>query len=524
MASSPASGDTYGTGETVTVRLAMREDVTVVLPGRPHVWLEVGGAVRRAEYSGPVASATRTLEFSYTVQEGDIDTDGVRLCSSDRPGIDCGRIHLNGGTIRASRGGLDAELGTPNQSAQAGHKVDATETIVTEPLPTACSAEIGVRPDWALVPSGVGHGGKFRLVFITSSDRGAGDRGTIGTYNGYVQGRANAGHSAIRPYKSGVRVLGSTAAVNARTNTCTTGAGSGIVIYWLNGSKVADSYSDLYDGSWDDETNTKNEHGNAQSHHGAWTGTNNNGTTGSPLGSALITYGNLNTGQPFNAGRRDPFLIGSDYSLRMYGLSQVFTVRAPPTTAWSILSTPAADNTYRRGEAIEVAVDFSEPVAVLGEPVINFAFGDDPSNLAGQVGVYLRGSGTSRLVFGYRVASGIRDTTGFQFSDRPVELRGGSIRAVSDRFHAALTIPAWSALEPSQNVDGGLDQVTGGICERTYQVRDALVAAVQANDAAVTDCSLVTAAHLAGITGELRAGKPGHRGAQGRRLRRPEPG
>ena len=128
MASSPASGDTYGVGETVTVRLTMREDVTVVLPGRPHVWLEVGGAVRRAEYSGPVASATRALEFSYTVQEGDLDTDGVRLCSSDRPGIDCGRIHLNGGTIRAARGGLDAELGTPNQSAQAGHKVDATET------------------------------------------------------------------------------------------------------------------------------------------------------------------------------------------------------------------------------------------------------------------------------------------------------------------------------------------------------------------------------------------------------------
>ena len=69
---------------------------------------------------------------------------------------------------------------------------------------------------------------------------------------------------------------------------------------------------------------------------------------------------------------------------------------------------------------------------MLGEPVINFAFGDDPSNLAGQVGVYLRGSGTSRLVFGYRVAPGIRDTTGFQFSDRPIELRGGAIRAVSD--------------------------------------------------------------------------------------------
>ena len=292
MASSPASGDTYGVGETVTVRLAMREDVTVVLPGRPHVWLEVGGAVRRAEYSGPVGSATRALEFSYTVQEGDLDTDGVRLCSSDRPGIDCGRIHLNGGTIRAARGGLDAELGTPRQGAQAGHKVDATENTSPGRANGVRGGDQGVRPDWALVPSGVGYGGKFRLLFITSTTRGAASR-QIGPYNQFVQGRANAGHSAIRPYGSGVRVLGSSAAVNARTNTCTTGAGSGIGIYWLNGSKVADSYSDLYDGSWDNVTAGKNELGNART--GTASGPERTITgqpeTPSGLGENLVTYG-----------------------------------------------------------------------------------------------------------------------------------------------------------------------------------------------------------------------------------------
>ena len=500
MASSPASGDTYGAGETITVGLTMRLDVTVLLPGRPHVWLEVGGAVRRAEYSGPVGSATRTLEFSYTVQEGDIDTDGVRLCSSDRPGIDCGRIHLNGGTIRGA-GGVDAELGTPRQGAQAGHKV-ATEPV-TGPS-TECTAEIKVRPDWALAPSGVGGGGKFRLLFITSTTRSA-TSSQIGTYNAFVQGRANAGHSAIRPYGSGVRVIGSSAAVNARTNTCTTGTGSGIEIYWLNGSKVADSYSDLYDGNWDNRTAGKNELGNARSAMRVWTGTNNNGTTDDALGSFLATYGDTTeSGRPLDTG--EDF---SSRSLPLYGLSQVFTVRDVGTTAWSIVSTPAADNTYRRGETIEVAVDFSEAVAIVGSPVINFAFGDDASNLAGQVGFYLRGSGTSRLVFGYQVASGIRDTTGFQFSDKPIELRGGAIRAVSDNFAAALTIPAWSALEPSQNIDGRLDALTGGICERTPQVRIALVARVQENDAAVTDCSLVTAAHLAGITDVLRLGNQG---------------
>ena len=149
----------------------------MVLPGRPHVWLEVGGAVRRAEYSGPVGSATRALEFSYTVQEGDLDTDGVRLCSSDRPGIDCGRIHLNGGTIRAARGGLDAELGTPNQSAQAGHKVDA---VIVAGHPGAPSDGL-LRPRSGYArrtgrssrPGVERRATSFRLIFITSSERGA---------------------------------------------------------------------------------------------------------------------------------------------------------------------------------------------------------------------------------------------------------------------------------------------------------------------------------------------------------------
>ena len=505
MASSPASGDTYAAGETVTVRLTMREDVTVLLPGRPHVWLEVGGAVRRAEYSGPVGSATRALEFSYTVQEGELDTDGVRLCASDRPGIDCGRIHLNGGTIRAVRGGLDAEPGIPSQSPQAGHKVGVMEPTVTAP-PTGCTAEIKVPHGWALVPSGVGDGEKFRLLFITSTRLDArGDR--IGSYNQYVQGRANAGHRAIRAYKSGVRVLGSSSAVNARANTCTTGTGSGIGIYWLNGSKIANSYSDLYDGSWQNGGSGKDENGDARTGTDVWTGTNDDGTTAdNPFGGILVVTGNPGeSGDALNFGERNPFFG----LLPLYGMSQVFTMRDVRTTGWSILSTPAADNTYRRGEAIEVAVDFSEAVAVFGAPVVNLAFGDDPSNLAGQVGSYLRGSGTSRLIFGYRVAPGIRDTTGFQFTDKPIELRGGSIRAVSDRFPAALTIPEWSALTPSQNVDGRLDALTGGICERTQQVRDALVAAVQANDAAVTDCSQVTAAHLAGIAGTLNLASEG---------------
>ena len=54
-------------------------------------------------------------------------------------------------------------------------------------------------------------------------------------------------------------MVGSTAAVDARDNTKTTG--TGVPIYWLNGAKVADNYADFYDGSWSNEANPKDESG-----------------------------------------------------------------------------------------------------------------------------------------------------------------------------------------------------------------------------------------------------------------------
>ena len=58
--------------------------------------------------------------------------------------------------------------------------------------------------------------------------------------------------------------VGCTENVDARDNTGTTytSTDKGVPIYWLDGNKVADDYQDFYDGSWDDETNDKNESGN----------------------------------------------------------------------------------------------------------------------------------------------------------------------------------------------------------------------------------------------------------------------
>ena len=58
-----------------------------------------------------------------------------------------------------------------------------------------------------------------------------------------------------------------------------------VPVYWLGGAKVADSYNDFYDGSWDNDTNTKDRTEDGingldltSSGNEPWTGCNDDGT------------------------------------------------------------------------------------------------------------------------------------------------------------------------------------------------------------------------------------------------------
>ena len=191
--------------------------------------------------------------------------------------------------------------------------------------------------DWGLIPSDLGTGDQFRLLFLSSTDTDA-TSANIADYNTFIQNRAAAGHADIQDYRAGFRAVGCTAAVNARNNTGTTGAG--VPIYWLNGSQVADDYADFYDGNWDDEANDKNESGNngpdtSLEVNYPVTGCDHDGTEaffdgtsralgrsrariGVPNNSHLISYG------PLSSNINDT----NTESRPMYGLSQVFEV--PP--------------------------------------------------------------------------------------------------------------------------------------------------------------------------------------------------
>ena len=133
-------------------------------------------------------------------------------------------------------------------------------------------------------------------------------RPTSAAYNTFIQTRAAAGHADIQEYSNGFKVVGCTAAIDARDNTSTTFTSSdkGVPIYWVNGNKVADQYQDFYDGSWDNASNThdRNELGinstnTSQSGNRPWSGCGDNGTE-AIFGSVSYALGKThsNTGDP----------------------------------------------------------------------------------------------------------------------------------------------------------------------------------------------------------------------------------
>ncbi len=197
-------------------------------------------------------------------------------------------------------------------------------------LATGAAAQTKVPGDWPLKPSGLSAGAQFRLMFITSTTRLA-TSSNIADYNNFVQTRAAAGHNSIRSYSSQFRVLGSTAAVDARDNTSTTG--TGVPIYWLGGAKVADNNADFYDGTWANPVGRDESGTSVASNTRYFTGSENDGTEAfiSILSSALgkAAAGGVRFGEVQGLSKNQSAVGGSTTSHSFLALSPVFEVGQP---------------------------------------------------------------------------------------------------------------------------------------------------------------------------------------------------
>ena len=88
---------------------------------------------------------------------------------------------------------------------------------------------------------------------------------------------------------------------------------------------------------------------------------------------------------------------------------------------------------------------------------------------------YERNATPATLVFGYTVAADDTDDNGVAVPENGILLAGGTIagsHGVALLGHDAV------AADAAHMVDGSNAALTGGVCDRTPQVRDALVAAV----------------------------------------------
>ena len=270
-------------------------------------------------------------QFSYQWISDDSDIDGATGSTYTLVQADAGK------TIKVRVSFTDSS-NFPESLTSA-----ATRTVLK-------AGVIEVPSTWSLIPSGLGVGDEFRLLFVSSTTRNAAST-SISTYNTWIQTQAAAGHTDIQDYSDTFRVVGSTADVDARDNTRTTYTSSdkGVPIYWLNGNKVVDQYEDFYDGGWDDEANMKTEDGDSTSPSHVYTGSDDDGTEAFAItdgASRALGVTFVALGKPNQDGAQDGPLYGggtgrNNSNLPFYGLSGVFRVAHPPPTVvpadWSLI-------------------------------------------------------------------------------------------------------------------------------------------------------------------------------------------
>ena len=107
----------YGIGDGIEVTVTFSENVRVT--GTPRLELDIGGASKSAEYESTQGSA---VVFSYTVAEGDADSDGIA--------VEADKLTLNGGGIKDEAENV-ANLSHNTLADQGGHRVDGIRPTIS---------------------------------------------------------------------------------------------------------------------------------------------------------------------------------------------------------------------------------------------------------------------------------------------------------------------------------------------------------------------------------------------------------
>lgn len=94
-------------------------------------------------------------------------------------------------------------------------------------------------------PPDLNPGDNYRLIFITDGSTNA-TSSDVATYNSFVAAEA-AAITALNDLGTTWTAIASTATVDARDNTGTNPSSTGVAIYRLDGTRIADDNADFWD-------------------------------------------------------------------------------------------------------------------------------------------------------------------------------------------------------------------------------------------------------------------------------------
>ena len=463
ISSAPASGDSYGGGETIAVQVGFTTPVTVT--GTPRLALAVGSRTRYAAYSS--GSGASALTFQYAAAALDVDPDGISVGAS--------ALELDGGTIR-SEAAANAALGLNGYaiSNADGHKVDGRSTMPVVNAVSVTSSPtrgdtyeagetISVQVGYALTVSvegtpqlalGIGSdtvqasfatgSGTTALTFsyaVKAEDLDANgiDVGADAlTLNG---GRIRSASGANAALSLGSHAI--TAAASHKVNggitvpavtqvAITSDAGSDST--YAGGDVISVQVSFQLPVTVTGVPQLALEIGSdtAQADYASGSGTTTL-TFEYEVGAQLDADGisiaasalALNSGTIRSGGGTNASLtlgthaLGNQASHKVDGRTTV-----PQLVGVTISSDPGRDSTYAADDRIEVQVTFQMAVTVTGTPRLALEIGSDTVQAN-----FASGSGTKTLTFRYTVLSTNADTDGISIGAGALTLNAGTIRS-----------------------------------------------------------------------------------------------
>jgi|GEM_PF-3656908 len=427
----------YTEGEFFNLVAVFDQKVNVT-GGTPSLKLDVGGIEREALYSG---GFDQYVQFTYTVQAGDNDADGIDVV---------GPIQLNGATIRNSSN-EDADLG--NGFGPGNTPVQHTGVLIDTTAPTIES--VTVPSDGVYEPGGqllftvdfsenivvnVGGGVPYLPLDIGGTQVRAEEFYTIGhdkvvfryTIEPGLEANGITVGDEIKFYGGSIEDIGARNPINRTLPAAMDRSLEGIVIQPSTATPVPPVKQQIpapaiyHAGESIDFTVEYHEPvfatgapfipltvGSVSRQANFLQAIGNQATfryivqSGDEDANGIVAAGaiELNGGQINNGS-------GTPLSTAVYKLA-LADVQVDATIPRVTIVTIPANRNYTTGESFDFRLDFSEKVEVVDHPRLRLEMGNGSVTQA-VYAEYVSGSGTGKLIFRYTVQSSDLDTDGIK--------------------------------------------------------------------------------------------------------------